>query len=137
MFPVFHSWILLIILLISFILTYLSYKFLENKYKKYFLYLFSIRFLTYSIILFLLLNVTIFQTKTVNKTPVTKVYFDNSVSAKFHQSISKESLINSYNNLLDELVSNNNSLQFKSIIKPYSFGEKVKQIDSPLSLNID
>ena len=135
--PVFHPWILFIILLISFILLYISYKPVYNKYKKFFLYLFFIRFFTYSILLFLLLNITIFQTKTVNKTPITKVYFDNSVSVKFHQSISKESLINSYNNILNKLISNENSLKFKPIIKAYSFGEKVKRIDSPLNLNID
>ena len=134
---IFNPWYLFFILIITSLIIYFSYKSLLISLKKHFLFLFLVRFFIISIILFLLLNISIFQTKILDKIPVTKVYFDNSISAQYHQSISKESLINSYNDILFLLKSNDVNLKFKPNIKAYSFGEKVNLIDSPLDMKID
>tara|TARA_A100001011_G_scaffold102316_1_gene107778 strand:+ start:13146 stop:15275 length:2130 start_codon:yes stop_codon:yes gene_type:complete len=135
--PIFNPWYFLFILIITSLIIYFSYRSLLISLKKHFLFLFLVRFFIISIILFLLLNISIFQTKILDKIPVTKVYFDNSISAQYHQSISKESLINSYNDILFLLKSNDVNLKFKPNIKSYSFGEKVSLIDSPLDMKID
>jgi len=135
--PILNPWYLFFILIFTFIVIFISYKPLLTRSKRYFTLLFIFRFFSISIILFLLLNVSIFRTKILVKTPLTKVYFDNSVSAQYHQSISKESLINSYNDILASLNFNDKNLKFNPQIKSYSFGERVNLIDSPLDMKIN
>ena len=135
--PILNPWYLFLILIFISLVIFISYKPLLARSKRYFTFLFILRFLSILIILFLLLNITVFTTKVLVKTPLTKVYFDNSVSAKYHQSISKESLINSYNDIISNLNFNDKNLKFNPKIKSYSFGEKVNLIDSPLDMKIN
>ena len=74
---------LFFILIFTFIVIFISYKPLLTRSKRYFTLLFIFRFFSISIILFLLLNVSIFRTKILVKTPLTKVYFDRG-SYKYH-----------------------------------------------------
>ena len=74
----------------------------------------------------------------VTKKPIIRIFFDNSVSSGYHQSVSRESLLNGYEDLLRSLEGLSFDTPLEPAIEVFSFGESVQPLDgSPLNLNLD
>ena len=92
---------------------------------------FTLRCISFIIILTLLAELVFSYKLTIIKIPVFKVFFDNSVSAAYHQSSSKESLNTGYREIYNSILSRFEKKEIRSRVEQYSFGTSVE----PRNLN--
>ncbi len=72
------------------------------------------------------------------KKSVVKLFLDNSLSSAYHQSVSKESLLNGYEQLVSSVRSLTHNEETEARVDVFTFGESVQLLDgSPLSMTLD
>ena len=136
--PVVPSWLLLILVIVAFLFVRLSYRQQTGNSDRIHRLLTFFRLSIFLLIVFLAANIQWVRTGSLNKKPLIKIFFDNSVSAGYHQSVSKQSLLNGYEeilNVVDELAYNEPT-DFS--IEAFTFGETVSPLSgSPLGMGIN
>ncbi len=74
----------------------------------------------------------------ISKRPVVKLFFDNSLSSAYHQSVSKESLLNGYDQLLSSVRALTHNEASEARVDAFTFGESIRRLEgSPLSMSLD
>ncbi len=91
------------------------------------------------IIIILSANLQLDRINSVPKKSLIRIFFDNSVSIGFHQSVSRESLLNGYEELLNLLKDFSfDDKVAENYVEAFSFGESILPIEfSPLELKLD
>jgi len=92
-------WILAPLLLLGALLAYVSYRRLRRTTPNWWWILFILRLVLITGVIVLLINITFSWSSTFAKIPLIRIFFDNSVSAVYHQSVSSESLNEGYNEI--------------------------------------
>tara|TARA_B100000315_G_scaffold257791_1_gene307799 strand:- start:3138 stop:5312 length:2175 start_codon:yes stop_codon:yes gene_type:complete len=87
---------------------------------------FTLRSISFIIILTLLAELVFSYQLTISKIPVFKVFFDNSVSAAYHQSSSKEALNIGYREIYNSIINSSEENKIRLRVEQYSFGTSVE-----------
>lgn len=138
MLPLIPVWLLIAILLITIWFTNFCYKNVYLKRSRFNFFLILFRSLIFLIIIILAANIKWDRINSVPKKSLIRIFFDNSVSIGFHQSVSRESLLTGYEELLNLLKDFSYDDMAENYVEAFSFGESVLPIDfSPLELKLD
>ncbi len=138
MLPLLPIWSLIVLLLLTAWFVIFCYKTIVIKKGSFNLFLTLFRCLIFLIIIFLLANFRWNRINSVPKNSLIRIFFDNSVSMAFHQSVSRESLLTGYEEILNSL----KNFAYENIseiqIEAFSFGESVQPLEhTPLELKVD
>ncbi|MFQ6673199.1 MAG: hypothetical protein ACE5GH_00270, partial [Fidelibacterota bacterium] len=110
------------------LLAYMVYRTRERGLRKGYSVPFFFRAATFLAITVVLGDLGLSWTSVRVKRPLIRVFFDNSVSAAYHQSISNESLINGYRDIASTLRSAAREFSGGARVSLYSFGSAVGEI---------
>lgn len=123
-------WILGVLCLLFFILIRIAYSKKYGILKRWqYLTVGILRGLVFILILVIIIDFKFNRSLNVTKSPVLRIFLDNSVSTVYHQSISKESLMEGYMDLVEGLQKYSNNFQENMIIESFSFGSQIQQLD--------
>ncbi|MEE9166912.1 MAG: vWA domain-containing protein [Candidatus Neomarinimicrobiota bacterium] len=128
-------WILGLLFLALVILSFLGYRSRGSSSRRRYRIPFLFRTGTFLTVTILLGNLAASWRSTFASEPLLKVFFDNSVSAAYHQSISGESLLNGYREIAAGMRGILESESRGGTIEFYSFGSEVRPVD-PEDLNL-
>ena len=129
-------WFLTLFVVVFTIVSVLSYKKIHTGNRKGWRILLTLRLLLFSVVLLIFADITLPHITKLKKLPQVSIYFDNSVSAAHHPSLSPDALKNGYVEIIsaieEQAADINNDVQ----IKLYSFGSEIRELQS-ISEDID
>ena len=131
-------WLLLILAIVAFLFVRLSYGQQTGNSDRVHRLLSFFRLSVFLLIVLLAANFQWVRTGSLSRRPLIKIFFDNSVSAGYHQSISKQSLVNGYQEILNAVSELTYDKSIDLSIEVFSFGETVSPLSgSPLGMGVN
>ncbi|MFQ6675782.1 MAG: hypothetical protein ACE5LH_05500 [Fidelibacterota bacterium] len=121
-------WILPPVFVLGLLLAGWSYGIHRGRDRRRYLVPALLRAGTFLIVVVLLSDLVISWTSVRLRTPVVKVFFDNSVSAAYHQTVSSSSLLNGYREIATLLQKAARNHPTDARVDLYSFGSEVRTI---------
>lgn len=122
-------WILGFLLLFFIVLTRLSYRSSDTAGRKGYRIPLLFRVGAFLAVVVLVGNLGISWKTTLVRKPLVRVFFDNSVSSAYHQSVSSESLVNGYQEIAAAIRDTLDSAPNDGHVEFYSFGSEIKRLD--------
>lgn len=136
--PILPLWLLLFLAVGALIMSRWSYRPRRGSGDRATRLLSLLRFGTFLLIVLVLANIQLLRTSSFSKAPLIKVFLDNSISAGYHQSVSRESLLDGYDELLTTVSALTSDNPAEPAVEVYSFGERVTpQKGNPSELSLD
>nr|MCS5660988.1 hypothetical protein [Dehalococcoidia bacterium] len=136
--PVIPFWLLLILAIVAFLFVRLSYGQQTGNSDRVHRLLSFFRLSVFLLIVLLAANFQWVRTGSLSRRPLIKIFFDNSVSVGYHQSISKQSLVNGYQEILNAVSELTYDESIDLSIEVCTFGETVSPLSgSPLGMGVN
>ncbi|MEE2877302.1 MAG: hypothetical protein VX822_05940 [Candidatus Neomarinimicrobiota bacterium] len=136
--PIVPLWLLLVVAASMVMLSVWSYRIGRSADQKAQRILSLFRLSSFLLIALIAANIQWTRKGSISKRPVVKVFFDNSLSSAYHQSVSKESLLYGYEELLRSIRMLTNNDRTEARVDAFTFGESVESFyGSPLTMNLD
>ena len=136
--PIVPFWLLFVVTAGTILLAVWSYQLSGLTDQRARLILFLFRLSSFLLLVLIAGNIQWTNRGSILKKPVVKLFLDNSLSSAYHQSVSKESLLNGYEQLVSSVRSLTHNKASEARVDVFTFGESVQLLDgSPLSMSLD
>ena len=123
--PIVPLWLLLVVAASMVMLSVWSYRIGRSADQKAQRILSLFRLSSFLLIALIAANIQWTRRDSISKRPVVKVFFDNSLSSAYHQSVSKESLLYGYEELLRSIRMLTNNDRTEARVDAFTFGANV------------